>query len=81
MKFDQSKWKNNMKSMIDGLKKKQVIKKARITYQIFWNLALIFIIVLVLGGSDLLWCVQASGFGSWSGGFGCGAYRHGTQRG
>ncbi|MFZ0446090.1 MAG: biosynthetic peptidoglycan transglycosylase, partial [Bacillus sp. (in: firmicutes)] len=38
-----------MKSMIDGLKKKQVIKKARITYQIFWNLALITIIVLVLG--------------------------------
>ena len=49
MKFDQSQWKNNMKSMINGLKKKQFIKKARITYQIFWNLALIFIIVLVLG--------------------------------
>ena len=49
MKFDQSQWKNNMKSMINGLKKKDFIKKVRITYQIFWNLALITIIVLVLG--------------------------------
>ncbi|WP_071393818.1 transglycosylase domain-containing protein [Bacillus tuaregi] len=49
MKIEKSKYSSKFKRFINLLKDKQTIKKARITYQVLWNLALIFMIVVVLG--------------------------------
>ncbi|WP_394235582.1 transglycosylase domain-containing protein [Niallia oryzisoli] len=49
MKIEKSKYSGKIKSFFNLLKDKQTVKKIRITYQVVWNLALIFIIVLVLG--------------------------------
>jgi len=49
MKIDLSNWTNKLLPFINRFKNKQTAKKARITYQIFWNLALLFMILIVLG--------------------------------
>lgn len=49
MKFDQSKLKHHIQNLLNLFRNNDFTKKARITYQIFWNLGLIFIIFLVLG--------------------------------
>lgn len=49
MKFDKTKWNHIFKSIIRFFTEKKFRKKARITYQIVWNLALLLIIVIVLG--------------------------------
>lgn len=46
----ENQWKTKFKPIIDFFKNKNVIKKANITYQVVWNLFLIFIIILFLGG-------------------------------
>jgi len=51
MNSEKSKYSGKLKSFILLLKDKQTAKKARITYQVLWNLALIFIIITVLGVS------------------------------
>ncbi len=49
MKIDLSNWTHKLTSFIHKFKDRQTVKKIRITYQILWNLALIFMIVIILG--------------------------------
>lgn len=49
MKFDKSNWNKQLKSIIDVFTNKQAAKKVRITYQIVWNLTLLFMIVGLIG--------------------------------
>ncbi len=49
MKFDKSKLKQHIQTFLNLFKKNDITKKARITYQVLWNLGLIFILFLVLG--------------------------------
>src|SRR3954454_24032912 len=49
MKLDLSDRTNKLLSFIKRFKSNQTAKKIRITYQILWNLALIFMILIILG--------------------------------
>ena len=49
MKLDLSDRTNKLLSFIKRFKNNQTAKKIRITYQILWNLALIFMILIILG--------------------------------
>jgi penicillin-binding protein len=51
MKFDKLDWNKQLKSIINLFANKKAAKKVRITYQIVWNLALLFMIVGLLGVS------------------------------
>ncbi|RSK48237.1 penicillin-binding protein [Bacillus canaveralius] len=44
-------WKDEIKSWFSLVTDRKTVKGARITYQVFWNLLLIFLIILVLGGA------------------------------
>lgn len=44
-------WKSKLKSGLTFFTEKDMARKARITYQVIWNLVLIFIIVIILAGS------------------------------
>ncbi|MCQ6274410.1 penicillin-binding protein [Bacillus sp. V3B] len=51
MKFDKSDWEKKLKSILNIFTNKKAAKNVRITYQILWNLALLFMIVIVLGAA------------------------------
>src|SRR3954451_18933170 len=51
MKFDKLNWNKQLKSIINLFVNKKAAKKVRITYQIVWNLALLFMIVGLLGAA------------------------------
>lgn len=44
-------WKEKLKSLLNLITHKKTVKSARITYGVFWNLLLLFLTVLILGGS------------------------------
>ncbi|OLS41402.1 transglycosylase domain-containing protein [Bacillus sp. MRMR6] len=44
-------WMNKLKSTVNLLTHKRAVKSARITYQVFWNLLLLFLTVVILGGA------------------------------
>ncbi|WP_034645486.1 transglycosylase domain-containing protein [Bacillus methanolicus] len=48
---DKQIWKKRFRSWLSLLSNKKTIKGARITYQVVWNLFLIFLIVIVLGSA------------------------------
>lgn len=49
MKFDKEKWNDILKSITTFFTDERLVKKARITYQIVWNLALLFFIIVIIG--------------------------------
>ena len=49
MKLNLSEKTNKISSSFKRFKNNQTAKKIRITYQILWNLALIFMILIILG--------------------------------
>jgi penicillin-binding protein 1B len=51
MNNNQKLWLEKAKSALNMITHKKTVKSARITYQVFWNLFLIFLAVLILGGS------------------------------
>lgn len=51
MKFDKTKWNKIIKSITAFFKDEKLTKKVNITYQIVWNLALLFMIIIILGAS------------------------------
>ncbi len=44
-------WKNYIKTCLSFFTNKKTLKGASITYQVIWNLTLIFLVILVLGGA------------------------------
>lgn len=53
MKENQN-WKQKLRTGFQLFTNKKVVKSARITYQVVWNLALIFFLILLLGGTFAL---------------------------
>lgn len=51
---DKENWKEKLKDYLHLFTNKKAIKGVRITYQVFWNLALLFFIILVIGGTFAL---------------------------
>ncbi len=47
-------WKEKLRSFVQLFTNQKTVKGARITYQVIWNLALLFIIVLIIGGTFAL---------------------------
>jgi penicillin-binding protein 1B len=51
MKENLKQWIEKIKSSLSFLTNKKTVKSARITYQVVWNLILVFITVVILGGT------------------------------
>ncbi|MDZ5472540.1 transglycosylase domain-containing protein [Bacillus sp. 31A1R] len=51
MKDENQQEKNKFRSVLNLLTHKKTVKGASITYQVFWNLTLLFLIIIVLGGA------------------------------
>ena len=51
MKEKMHAWKEKIKPLLNLFTHKKTVKSARITYGVFWNLFLLFLTVLILGGS------------------------------
>ncbi|HYK72935.1 MAG TPA: transglycosylase domain-containing protein [Pseudoneobacillus sp.] len=51
MNNESNKWVDRWKSFVNLFTHKRTVKSARITYQVIWNLVLIFFIVILLGGA------------------------------
>ncbi len=47
-------WREKLKSGLNLLTNKKLVKRVRITYQVVWNLALIIFIILIIGGTFAL---------------------------
>ncbi len=45
------KWKNYLHGFLNFFTNKRTVKRARITYEVSWNIILIFIILLIVGGA------------------------------
>ncbi|MEI2462824.1 transglycosylase domain-containing protein [Bacillales bacterium AN1005] len=48
---ERPKWKNYLHGFLSFFTNKKTVKRARITYEVSWNIILIFIILLIVGGA------------------------------